>query len=144
MSSPFDYFEGGKSGVVDRLVNAVRKPLAKMNLSAMQDLEEHLGLPAGILYRLWRDSSGELIDSRMIQALAVPLGFSFRECFKPKENLTPEEIDAFAGLAQLVPIAPAGGVRWEFPERDLLAVTMIDLALEELENTPRVDGDGQG
>ena len=140
MVSAFEYFQGGKDGVIDRLASAIRKGLGKMHVDDCMSLECNLGMPRGTFYRILTETSEEYITSRIVQGLAVPCQLDFQECFKPREDLEESQLQNFAALAELIPIAQAGGGQYEFSERDLLTVCMIDLALEELEKTVPSDG----
>lgn len=115
MRDVFEYFEGGKEGVKRRFMERIQAGLKKIESDSalgstmlQSILETHLGLESGTVRRL-ASGDTQALNCRVIEGLAAPLDLKLENAFGSFVNLTPEDEQEWAQVAESEDFVPVGG-----------------------------------
>jgi len=132
----FRYFEGGRSGVKQRLAEQIRQGLETYKLDG-DDLESHANLPAGTIAGICGGNIN-VIDARVIEQIQDPVGLDIGEAFGSFVAFD-EETERYwteqANQEQFVPVGGSDPTGWT--ERSRAQLFVFFRALDSLfESSP--------
>ena len=122
----FDYFEGGKAGVRNRLAKQVRDGLKRISGLDAAELQNYSGLPNGTLADIVAGKS-DLIDADVIEAVADPISLHVDSAFGPLVNFSDDDEAIWTRQAdkeRFVALAGADTINWTMTQRVKLYVLL--------------------
>ncbi|MCK9458363.1 MAG: hypothetical protein M0R80_01815 [Proteobacteria bacterium] len=134
----WEYFDGGMPGVKKRICEGVAESFRKRAKEDVElaTLEEHIGLPKGILSKIIHQvefEDGEF-NSRLLQTLCACCRLDMHDVFCVRKLSEEEKADIIAAATaeQFVCVCGAGDAGWSQDDRiDLFLLTTALRSLDE-------------